>query len=188
MIAKGHIQMSKKIDQFAIYAAKIFEIMYDSFPIPSSLNRSKIISEYLSIEPRGELNALRNKIYVADMTALTKEEKEPIQKAIKELPDNKKRMAEIEEKQRIDRHLQERIYEGTIEFLVFEGLLRKCEAEEYQLTSKGFSHLNKEFKDGKISETHIANFRNVLKKSSNMSLQVATGTAVNVVTSMLGYG
>ena len=47
--------MPENVDQFAIYSAKIFDLLYDSFPIPRSISRNEIISEYLTFSRHEEL-------------------------------------------------------------------------------------------------------------------------------------
>ena len=188
-LARMNIKMSVNIDQFAIYSAKIFEVLYDSFPIPIRLDRSSVISEYLTFDQADELKQLKLKHELAYILEMTDDE-ELKNKIKQQIPIVKARIIELENEQGYDRHRQEAIYDGTLDFLRSEQLLRKLEAGGYQLTSKGFSHLNKVFEDGKISDdrrSNIAILKGIFEKSSDTSLQVAAGTAVNVVTSMLGY-
>ncbi len=182
--------MPENVDQFAIYSAKIFDLLYDSFPIPRSISRNEIISEYLTFSRHEELRELRIKNDIADLVGFTDDE-ELKRKVEERIPVIRDQLTELENEQRTDKFLQERIYEGTFEFLVFEGLFRECESGGYQLTSKGFSHLNRTFKDAAISEnpsTNIAILKSIFGKTSDTTLQVAAGTAVNVITRVLGYG
>lgn len=184
------IEMSVNIDQFAIYSAKIFEVLYDSFPISASLNRDFIISEYLTFDHSDELKDLKMRYEFADLLGVT--DNEDFKSWFKQqLPNIKARIFELEHEQRCDRHRQEAIYNGTLDFLISESLIREIESGGYKLTSKGFSHLNMVFEDGAISgnsKSNIAILKSIFEKSSDVSLQVAAGTAVNVVTGMLGYG
>ena len=189
-LARKSIEMPENIHQFAIYSAKIFEVLYDSFPIPRSLDRDSIISEYLTFDPCDELKVLKIKHDFADIIELT-DDKELKERIRENIPSIKNRITALENEQRYDRRRQEMIYEGTLDFLTFEQLLRECESGGYQLTSKGFSHLNMVFEEGKISNdcrSNIAILKTIFEKSSDTSLQVAAGAAVNVITRMLGYG
>lgn len=182
--------MSENIDQFAIYSAKIFEVLYDSFPIPRTLDKNSIISEYLTFDQSDELKELKIKYDFAEIIEMIDDE-DLKERTRQKIPTIKARIMELENEQRYDRHLQEMIYEGTLDFLTFERLVRECTWGGYQLTSKGFSHLNMIFEDGKISDdkrSNIAILKAIFEKSSDTSLQVAAGTAVNVVTRILGYG
>ncbi|WP_282736319.1 hypothetical protein [Halomonas rhizosphaerae] len=182
--------MSVHIDQFAIYAAKIFEVLYDSFPISARLDRNSIISEYLTFDQSEELKNLKMKNDFADIVEMTDDE-ELKSRVRQQIPAVKEKINVLENEQRYDRHRQEAIYEGTLEFLISEQLLRELESGGYQLTSKGFSHLNMVFESGKISDdrrSNIAILKTIFEKSSDTSLQVAASTAVNVITRMIGYG
>lgn len=86
--------------------------------------------------------------------------------------------------------MQLSIYKGTLEFLIHEGLIRESDNGGYQLTSKSFSHLNKTFTDGSIEgveSTYITALRAVFLKSSTTSVDIAGGTAINVLTKIFGY-
>lgn len=181
--------MTANIDQFALYSAKIFEILYDSFPIPTSLDRTSIIIEYLNFDRGEELKNLKIKHDLADIIEMSDDE-ELKQQIKQKLPIIKTQISEIENEQRSSRQHQEMIYEGTCDFLESEQLLRKLDSKGYQLTSKGFSHLNKVFEEGKISndrKSNISILKTIFEKSSDTTLQVAAGTAVNVITRIIGY-
>ncbi|MDO9179523.1 MAG: hypothetical protein Q7U16_14575 [Agitococcus sp.] len=182
--------MSENIDQFAIYSAKIFQLLYDYFPIPESIDHNEIICEYFTFDQSENLKVLKTKRDIASIIDATNDE-ELKSKIPKNLPVILEQITELEEAQRNDKDRQQQIYEGTLEFLTAEGLLRKYANGRYQLTSKGFSHLNKSFKDGGIvddkDKTNISVLKAIFEKSSDTSLQVAAGTAVNVLTKILGY-
>lgn len=182
--------MLENINKFAIYSAKILEILHDSFPIPISLHRDSIISEYLTFDRGDELKDLKLSHDIADL--IQSSEDEELWNSIKEkIPAIKSKISDLEKVQYSDMRHQQQIYDGTLDFLIYEELLRECESGGYQLTSKGFSHLNMIFKKGEISDdkrSNIAILKTIFEKSSDTSLQVAAGTAVNVITRMLGYG
>lgn len=181
--------MSVNIDQFSIYSAKILEILYDSFPIPILLTQNSIISEYLTFDQSEELEKLKIKRGLSDIIEMTGD-KELTEGIKSQRPAIESQIAELENEQRYDKQHQEMIYKGTLDFLRYEQLLRKLETGKYQLTSKGFSHLNKVFESGEISidrKSNIAILKSIFKKSSDTSLKIAAGTAVNVISRMLGY-
>src|SRR5690554_577122 len=181
--------MSDNVDQFSIYAAKVFEILYDSFPVPSAIDRREVIAEYLTFDNDEELKKLKIARDFADIVDHVDDE-ELKAKAKEKRPAIEARLAELERDQRNDVERQEQIFNGTLDFLCWEGLIRDCD-NGYQLTAKGFSHLNKSFKGGEIADEqdkNISVLKAVFEKSSDTSLQVAAGTMVNVLTKVLGYG
>jgi hypothetical protein len=181
--------MSENVDQFSIYTAKVFEILYDSFPVPTAIIRREVVAEYLTFNNDKELNNLKITRDSADIVDHANDE-ELKAKAKEKRPAIEARLAKLEREQRNDLERQERIFDGTLDFLCWEGLIRECDGG-YQLTAKGFSHLNKSFKGGEITDEqdkNIAVLKAVFEKSSDTSLQVAAGTAVNVLTKILGYG
>lgn len=182
--------MSENIDQFAIYSAKIFQLLYDSFPIPKSINPNEVTAEYLTFELNDELDNLKLKLDIANIAEYIVDD-EPKLKEQTKLPAIKDQIMTLEEEKLTDKNKQKAIYDGTLEFLTSEGLLRKYDNGGYQLTSKGFSHLNKTFKDGNITDdknkTNISVLKTIFDKTSDTSFQVAAGTAVNVITKILGY-
>ena len=77
--------------------------------------------------------------------------------------------------------------EGTLIFLREEKFIREFDTEQYQLTSKGFSHLNKEFFDSTLADserTYISAIKSVLSISTN----ITSGVAVNVIPNILKGG
>jgi hypothetical protein len=182
--------MSENVDQFSIYTAKVFEILYDSFPVPTSIDRREVIAEYLTFDDNSEeLKNLKIKRDFADIVDHVDDEELKAKVKEKRLA-IEARLAELEREQRDDVERQERIFGGTLDFLCWEGLIRNCD-RGYQLTAKGFSHLNKSFKGGEIADEqdkNISVLKAVFEKSSDTSLQVAAGTAVNVLSKILGYG
>jgi hypothetical protein len=181
--------MSQNINQFALYSAKIFELLYDSFPVPLSISKDEVIAQYLTFDQDKELKELKMQQGIAEISIMTEDE-ELKARAIKNMPAFAASVAKLKQKQRLDRNQQEEIYGGTLTFLLCEGIIRECNRGTYQLTSKGFSHLNKSFKDGSINEaesTNISALKAIFKTSADTSVQVASGVAVNVITRILGY-
>ena len=182
--------MSANIDKFAIYSAKIFQILYDSFPISRTINKDEIILECLDFDKSEELKQLRTQIDIASFAEYTDDDEFKL-KVQHKLPMIEAKAKELEEAQYSDKKIQNLICEGTLEFLASEDFIRQYDNGRYQLTSKGFSHLNKTFKDGLITDddnkTNISVLKKIFDKTSDTSLQVAAGTAVNIITKVLGY-
>src|SRR5690554_1822471 len=93
--------MSDNVDQFAIYAAKVFEILYDSFPVPSAIDRRDVISEYLTFDNDEELKKLKVARDFADIVGHVDDE-ELKAKAKEKRPAIETRLAELERDQRND--------------------------------------------------------------------------------------
>jgi len=192
--------MTNNIQQFGLYTAKILDILYDSFPIPTSITRNEVIAEYLLFVREEELAEEEEAEYKVELK--TKEDFVELFKLIdslsyeikceanEALPKIDEQLRALESEQNNDQNKQIVIYEGTLEFLVSEELIRKSENGGYQLTSKSFTHLNKTFKDGLIEgkeKTIIAALRSVFIKTSSTSLDIASGTAINILTELLSY-
>lgn len=181
--------MPDNIDQFSIYAAKVFEILYDSFPVPSAIDRQEVIAKYLTFGNDTELKKMKIARDFADLVDHVDDE-ELKANAKEKRPAIEARLDELERDKRNDAERQEQIFNGTLDFLCWEGLIRDCD-NGYQLTAKGFSHLNKSFKGGEIADEqdkNISVLKTVFQKSSDASLQVVAGTMANVLTKVLGYG
>ena len=180
--------MSDNVDQFSIYAAKILEILHDNFPIPSTIDRREVIAEYLTFKNHQELKKLQIARDFSEIVDYVDDE-DLKAKAKENRPAIEARLAELERDQRSDVERQEQIFNGTLNFLCSESLIRDCD-DRYQLTAKGFSHLNKSFKGGEITDErdkNISVLKTILEKSSEISLQVAAGTMTNVLTKILDY-
>ena len=180
--------MADHIEQFGLYTAKIFELLYDSFPVPLTLNKNNIISEYLMFNQDDELMYLKSKKVFADSPEYLSNDEELKQKAKLAAPSIESKIESLEKEKLVDRNRQQQIYEGTKEFLISENFIRECKDGEYQLTSKAFSHLNKIFKEGSLDDdrkTYISVIKDIFAKSSAASLKAAMDMAVSVVTSLL---
>lgn len=177
------------IEQFSIYTAKIFELLYQKFPVPFTMDRNEIIYDFLLFDRADELKELKIKNDMADLLEHSYSE-EPREKNFKEkIETAKEQWRELEEERRQDERIQLEIYEGTIEFLLAENLLSACRQGGYRLTSKSFSHLNKTFKEGKL-ENEVSSYIGAIKKlfsnTTTMSKDVSVGIAVNIIPKLLG--
>lgn len=189
--------MSQNIEQFSLYTAKIFDILYDSFPVAIRLDEREIIAEYLLFDKEDELEKLRikkdcseliedfnNYEELKDLVVYNKSEKN-LSDIISSLSTDIT-LLEIEKDRDKDKQIQ--IYNGTLTFLLNENLLRKDSHSRFQLTSKSFSHLNKVFKHGSVEnsdQTFISACKSIFRKTSSSSVDIAVGTAINIITKYL---
>lgn len=174
------------IEQFSLYTAKIFEVLYEEFPVPVGLDTNGIIAEYLQFYEHEELKKLHLQ---KDFSEIIEQagDKELKQKILEKQPRIKENLHVLESKKRDDQYKQESIYDGTLDFLVSEDLIQACPHGGHRLTAKSFSHLNKTFIKGKVeSSSYIATIKNIFSQTSSMSKEVAVGIAVNVIPKLLG--
>ena len=140
------------IEQFSLYTAKIFDVLYEEFPVPSGLDTNGIITEYLQFYEHEELKKLHLQ---KDFCEIVEQagDKELKKKMLEKKPVIKENSYALESKKRDDQYKQESIYQGTLDFLISEGLIQVCPRGGYRLTAKSFSHLNKTFTDGKVGSS-----------------------------------
>jgi len=179
-------------EQFSLYTAKIFEILFENFPVPVGLDRQDIIDEYLCFNEHESLKELRVKRDFADLVNMSPEgslDNELKQKAIEIYPELEESVYDLEDKKRTDKQQQLQILDGTIDFLLEEGFIISPPSRGYRLTSKSFSHLNKTFKKGKVESedgSYISTIKSIFSKSSDVTEKVAIGVAVKVIPTLLG--
>ncbi len=173
--------MNKNIQQFSVYSADIFNELYDAFPMMSALRSEDMIRPYLDIAIDEDMKELQNTVDMGELVSivsgLTDAQKLNIDKA-------KDKIYSIKRSKQQDSNKQRDLFEGTLLFLRDEYLLRETDDHDYQLTAKGFSHLNKIFTNNQISnskETYIAAIKSVLSNTGS----IVSGVAVNVITDML---
>ena len=173
----------RNADQFTVFASKVFDTLYESFPIPVPLARSQLIEDVTqSLQKIRELewkkDAIESATYVFEKVGqITEEEKE----------NAKKNISTLESKVRDEhdrRRNMERVLEGTIAFLVFEEFVREDDNGYYQLTLRGFTHLNKRFAQHEIQDntTIIEKLRDALRPEK-FAGAVATGVFTSLVSS-----
>ncbi|WP_136799995.1 hypothetical protein [Desulfosediminicola ganghwensis] len=177
------------IEQFSIYTAKIFEILYQKFPVPCSIDRMTIISDYLCFDKKDELKELKIKKDMAELLEHSYSEKLREKDFKEKIEKSKEQWREVEEERHNDERVQLEIYQGTIEFLLAENLISTCHQGGYRLTSKSFSHLNKKFKEGKLeneASSYIGAIKNIFSNTTAISKDVSVGVAVNIIPKLLG--
>ena len=176
------------IEQFSLYTAKIFKDLYESFPVPVSIDRNEMISDCLFFDKEDELQDLNIK---KDMASLLIEigRSDKIDDIKEKLPSIESKHYELESEKNNEIHYQTEIFSNTLEFLVSEGLVRTPDNGGYVLTAKSFSHLNKNFEKGALNEgesSYIKTIKTIFSRTTGVSEKIAIGVAVKVIPSLLG--
>lgn len=184
----------KNIEQFSIYTAKIFEDLYSQFPVPVFIDRDRMIAMYLKFDGHEEMRQYRLKSEAGDIFEMVNAENPELglwdadkQKSVETA---KARLRELEDEEHHDRFAQVAIFDGTLDFLVDEGLIVLVPNKGYRLTSKSFSHLNKTFEDASINEqskSYITAIKTMFSETKSISREVLVGTAIAIVPKLLGY-
>lgn len=172
-------------DMFATFASQIFAVLHENFPVSLELPRLRIIEE---LENHDELWDLKRKASMVTDLAEILEATKQITPEIREKAAQKKSelAAQVEEKtQRLQR--MNAVFDGTISFLVSEGFVRSDDSGTYQLTLKGFTHLNKRFEQGAIQDgaTLIEKLIDALRPEK-FSGSVTSGTLVAMISKIFG--
>ncbi len=177
------------IEQFSIYTAKIFEILYQKFPVSHTIAHKEIISDFLLFDKHEELKELKTNKDMGELLEHSFSEAPRPDDFKEKLENVKSQWRELENERRQDERIQLEIYQGTIDFLLAENLLSTCSQGGYRLTSKSFSHLNKTFKEGKL-ENEVSSYIGAIKKifsgTTTISKEVSVGVAVNIIPKLLG--
>ncbi|PMH75149.1 hypothetical protein [Vibrio cyclitrophicus] len=175
------------IEQFSLYSAKIFELLYSSFPVPVGIDRNAMIEKFLCFDKFDELKELQNNRSRGELVKLLSTATPEIEEKVEQISEA---AYELEDEQRRDRANQLDIYDGTIDFLVAEELVIFIPNQGYRLTAKAFSHLNKTFEETGIREndsSYITAIKKLFSNTGSMSREVAVGTAITLIPKLLGY-
>lgn len=171
----------ENISRFSVYTATILQQLYVAFPIPYTLETHSIIENYIAFEKDDELRSLKlNKEFseIFDFLGLDGGQTTDQEQRFK----HKQMLLKIVKERKAAEDLQRDILDGTIDFLVSEGLIRRPDSGGYVLTAKAFAHLNMDFTGGEIADrknTFIQEFGRVTGK-------VGVGVAIKVVSTFFG--
>ncbi|WP_305462826.1 hypothetical protein [Photobacterium leiognathi] len=184
----------KNIEQFSIYTAKIFEDLYSQFPVPVFIDRDRMIAMYLKFDSHEEIRQYQLKSEVGDFLEKVNAQNPELGLWDADNQNNveiaKARLKELEDEERHDKVAQAAIFDGTLAFLVDEGLIVLVPQKGYRLTSKSFSHLNKTFEEASINEqskSYITAIKTMFSETKSISREVLVGTAIAIVPKLLGY-
>ena len=174
------------IEKFSLYTAKIFEELYDSFPIPKRLDQDQAISDCLTFEKHEELQDFKNKKDMAELLIdIGHEDAERIEGKLSEFKDEH---SALENEKHSEIKLQKTILNSTLEFLLSEELVREAKSGGYVLTAKAFSHLNKDFENGAINDedsTYIKAIKSIFSIGADSAQKIGVGLAIKVIPSLL---
>lgn len=167
--------MSNNVELFSVFAAAVLDTLYDHFPEMVTLQQSDFLETANVTHWFAEMDkALEQVPEVSNCTTA----------------DAASRQAEIITQRYRDHANRKEVLRGTINFLIAEGFVR-CEepfSDEIvfrgcQLTSKGFTHLHKEFKDKKIGNETSSVIRWIKDKFPSAT---STEVVVGLITNYLG--
>lgn len=176
------------IEQFSLYTAKIFEELYDSFPISIGVDPNQFITDCLLFNKDEELQDLKNKKEMAQLLVMFDNLKET-EKIKEKLPEIEKAYSSLENEKMNEVKYQKAIFSSTLDFLISEGLVRRPEDRGCVLTAKAFSHLNKNFKHGALNNedsTYIKTIKSIFSSTTDAAEKIGIGVAVKVIPSLLG--
>lgn len=180
--------MNNNIERFSIYSGKILEILSSKFPVPYHLKDSEVISEFLKFDKHDELKEKGYAIDVAEMViAMEAHNDDEVAFARKKKAELEQCVDDIKDEERRDYASQASVFQGTLTFLIAEDLIREADDGGYQLTSKSFLHLNKNFENGRLSDsdTPLCRLKGIFYSGADVSKKVAVDTAINVISSAL---
>ncbi|MBP6948300.1 MAG: hypothetical protein KBB35_04340 [Bacteroidales bacterium] len=190
--------MSEKLQTFAVFASFILSELYNQFPLIAHIDRNRALKTLFPFE---EFIGIRTKLQTqetyreileiilqSDNPEFTTDDQEKLQNVLlKEegIKKDEELREQIMELEQIRKNL-DLVLEGTIAFLEAEGYIRNHD-EAWQLTEKGFTHLNKKFTEGAIAdanETLISKikeqFLNPSKLGAQTLLQIISTMASNI--------
>ena len=139
----SRVESMTNADIFSAFASQLFPVLYESFPLPVKLPKQNFVDE---LESQSELWDLKQQqSMVIGMAEL-------LEAAGKMTPENRAKAehrqsaleAKVLAKSEKLQHMNA-IFDGTVAFLLNEGFIRSDDDRNFQLTLKGFVHLNKRF-------------------------------------------
>jgi len=176
------------IEQFSLYTAKIFKELYDSFPMPISIDPHNLITDCLSFNKHDELQDLKNKQDMGSLLILASHNsgKDKIEE---QLLRTQEKYSELESEKSSEIRCQTNIFNSTLKFLISEGLIRTPEGGGYVLTAKAFSHLNKNFEgeaENNKESSYIKIIKRIFSRTAETTEKIGIGMAVKVIPTLLG--
>jgi len=170
---------------FTTFASQIFGELYENFPIPVVLPKKDIIE---AVESHDEFWKIGRE--VSTVIGII----EIFEAAGKMTPELR---AKAEQKQRnlttqrdelaLRLRRVDAVFDGTVDFLLQEEFIRSADEASYQLTLKGFTHLNKRFLQVGITDgpSLIEKIHESLRPE-NFSGAVIAGTFSNLIPKVFG--
>jgi hypothetical protein len=191
--------MSNRLEKFSIFTAHIFSQLYDSFPVPVNLDKRSAVASIFDFDVLDErqrklstvkgIKKMTEELVVSDNPHLKEDQREKFKKNLED-PKVEVRIKSLEDEiTELESSAKELnyIFEGTLTFLETEKYIRQ-EDYKWQLTEKGFSHLNKKFSDNDIMDVQgslISRFKEQLTDPSKIGaqtlMQITAGTFTNIL-------
>lgn len=172
-------------DLFAAFVSRLFPLLYESFPVPLRLPKDFLMEE---LESQGELWDLKRQESVVSGIAELLEATGQMTPEIKVKAEQKQSAlaAKVEAKNHKLQHMNA-VFDGTVAFLLCEGFIRSDDDGAFQLTLKGFVHLNKRFEQTGIQEDlrYIDRLLDLLRPDK-FSGAVASGTMASLIAKIFG--
>lgn len=178
--------MSERIEKFALLVAHIFSLLYDQFPSLVRIDKGSVLQTVFdfddiyeakrSLSHRQACREIVSTLIQSGTPHLTNAQRfkfEEILSSRDGINQDIKFQDKIRQMENRVKELSE-ILEGTITFLKSEGYIRILE-EKWQLTEKGFAHLNKNFTEGTIDdvkETLISKIKDQILNPSKFGAQI----------------
>lgn len=169
----------RNADQFTVFASQIFDTLYESFPIPTSIPRRQLIDISVCDDEITRLESIKHYnqgiLELQHVAPLTEAQKVIVDRNISR--STEKIHVELDKRRKL-----EKIMIGTIDFLIYEQFIREDDDGNYQLTLKGFTHLNKRFEQSSIqgNTTIIDRLREALRPE-NFTGSVTTGVFTSLI-------
>lgn len=172
-------------DLFAAFVSRLFPLLYESFPVPLKLPKEFLMDE---LEDQRELWDMKREESVVNGMAELLEAAGQMTPEIKAKAEHKQSAlaAKVHAKNQKLQHMNA-VFDGTVAFLLCEGFIRSDDDGAFQLTLKGFVHLNKRFEQTGIQEgaRYIDRLVDLLRPEK-FSGAVASGTLASLISKIFG--
>ena len=172
-------------DLFAAFASRLVPLLYENFSLPVKRPKQVLVDE---LENESELWELKRKESTVSGMVDIFEITGHMMPEMREGAAHKQSViaTQIYEKNQRLQHIGA-VLDGTVAFLLSEGFVRSDDKRTYQLTLKGFVHLNKRFEQTGIQDGSRYIDRLVdLLRPEKFSGAVASGTLASLISKIFG--
>ena len=167
-------------DLFAAFSSRLFPFLYASFPVPEKLPKQQLVDE---LENESGLWDLKREESTHTGLVEMMEAAGLMTPEIRATASQKQSAlaVQIQEKS-LKLQRMNAVFDGTVAFLKSEGFIRCEDDGTYQLTLKGFVHLNKRFNQAGIQDgsRYIDQLVGLLRPDK-FSGAVASGTLASLL-------
>ncbi|HME44527.1 MAG TPA: hypothetical protein VKF36_15665 [Syntrophorhabdales bacterium] len=192
--------MQEKLETFAVFASFILSELFDSFPVLSGLNKHAAFEKAAldfeglgaaqrELSTRESYRQLFSGLLESKNPYLTLDQRHELEKTLSReegLTKDDELRNRITQLQGMREEL-EQIFDGTVRFLEAEGYIRAHGDEgKWQLTEKGFAHLNKRFTGSSIASSEDTLISRIKEQFSNPS-KLAAQSLIHIIGAMAGH-